>query len=72
MAVDGENENPRMGTFVLRLRLGGSEPPSGTINALDGQAAQPFHGWIDLVIAINGLRGWRLCEPPAHNSSRKS
>lgn len=64
MAVDGENENPSMGTFVLFLRLGGSEPPSGTISAL-GQAARPFRGWIDLMIAINGLRGWELREPPS-------
>lgn len=75
MAVDGETEFPSMGSFVLSLRLGGTEPPSGTIGAFGGAAAQPFHGWIGLMSAINTLRGWEsverdarlLPEPPARN-----
>lgn len=59
MAGDDETESPRMGSFVLRLRLGGTESPSGTITA-SGGVAQPFSGWIDLMSAINTLRGWEL------------
>ena len=58
MILDGEREPPGMGTFLLRLRLGGSEPPSGTIGALGGATEQSFHGWIDLMSAINTFRGW--------------
>jgi hypothetical protein len=62
MAVDAENESVSMGTFVLCLRLGGTEPPSGTIGALGATVTQPFYGWIDLMSAINTLRGWENIE----------
>jgi hypothetical protein len=63
MAVDDGNESVSMGTFVLRLRLGGTEPPSGTIGALGATVPQPFYGWIDLMGVINTLRGWENVEP---------
>jgi hypothetical protein len=80
MAVDDENESPTMGTFLLRLHLGGTEPPSGTISALGTPVAQPFHGWIELMSAINTLRGWENLQPgeylppeaPFHNPGTKT
>jgi hypothetical protein len=63
MAVDDGNESVSMGTFVLCLRLGGTEPPSGTIGALGATVPQPFYGWIDLMGVINTLRGWENVEP---------
>jgi hypothetical protein len=42
---------------VLRLRLGGPEPPSGTLSVLVATAAQAFYGWVDLMSGINRLRG---------------
>lgn len=50
-------------SFVLCLRLDGGESPSGTISALGGDDVQPFHGWLDLMSAINRLRGWERAEP---------
>jgi hypothetical protein len=56
-------ESPKMGSFLLSLRLGGTEPPVGTITPADGTGAHPFHGWIDLMGAINRFRGWHETEP---------
>ncbi len=58
MAADDESASPGMISLMVNLRLNGSEPPSGTIVALDGAVAQPFYGWIDLMSVINKLRGW--------------
>jgi hypothetical protein len=63
MAADDASDSPSMASFVLRLRLGGGEPPSGMISALDGTQVQPFYGWIDLMSAVNRLRGWEDAEP---------
>lgn len=63
MAVDDDNESSAMGIFVLRLRLGGTEPPSGTVSALGASVAQPFYGWIELMSTINTLRGWKNLQP---------
>jgi hypothetical protein len=62
MTVD-DDESPTMGTFVLSVRLGGTEPPSGTLGALGATVAQPFYGWIELMSVINTLRGWENFEP---------
>jgi hypothetical protein len=62
MTVD-DDESPTMGTFVLSVRLGGTEPPSGTLGALGATVAQPFYGWIELMSVINTLRGWENLEP---------
>jgi hypothetical protein len=63
MAVENENESVSMGIFVLRLHLGSPEPPRGTISALGAAVTQPFYGWIELMSAINTLRGWENLEP---------
>lgn len=66
MAVDEENDAPDMGAFVLRLRLGGTEPPQGTLTALGATVTHPFYGWIELMSAINTLRGWDNPKPDEH------
>lgn len=58
-------EFPSMASFLLSLRLGGTDPPRGTISPAEGTEAQAFHGWIDLMGAINRLRGWEEIEPDA-------
>jgi hypothetical protein len=63
MAVDGNSESPRTGIFTLRLRLGGAEAPSGTISAPGESAPRPFDSWLELMSAINRLRGWEAPEP---------
>lgn len=62
MTVDDDNDSLTMGIFVLRLRLGGTEPPSGTISAHGAPAAQPFYGWLELMSSINTLRGWEISD----------
>jgi len=52
-----------VGMFMLCLRLGGSDPPSGTIGPV-GEATTPFSGWIALMSAINQLRGAQDTIPP--------
>jgi hypothetical protein len=51
-----------MGIFVLCLRLGGTEPPSGTISALGTPVVQPFYGWIELMGTIQHAA--RMGNPP--------
>ncbi|MGH3621166.1 MAG: hypothetical protein ACRDQ5_05165 [Sciscionella sp.] len=63
MAVDGNDESPSTGTFTLRLRLGGTEAPSGTISVVGESATQPFDGWLELMSSINRLRGWETPAP---------
>jgi hypothetical protein len=65
MTVD-DDESPTMGTFVLSVRLGGTEPPSGTLSALGAPVAQAFYGWIELISTINTLRGWENLPPADH------
>ena len=47
---------PRMATFVLRLRLGAHDPPSGSISRFDQTTSFTFNGWMDLMAAVNQLR----------------
>jgi hypothetical protein len=42
--------------LVLELSLADGDPVSGTVGAAGGPPAIPFHGWIDLMSAINSLR----------------
>ncbi len=42
--------------LVLELSLAGGDPVSGTVGVASAQPAMPFHGWIDLMSAINSLR----------------
>lgn len=49
-----EAPNPRFGTFVLCVRLGG-ERLIGSITAGTGRVTE-FHGWIEFMSVINRLR----------------
>ena len=42
--------------LVLKLSPDGGDPVSGTVGLADGPPPVPFHGWIDLMSAINTLR----------------
>jgi hypothetical protein len=42
--------------LVLELSLAGGDPVSGTVGVAGGPPPVPFHGWIDLMSAINTLR----------------
>ena len=66
MTVDEQHDPPSMGTFLLRLRLGGTEPPRGTLSALEVTVTHPFYGWIELMSVINTLREWDNPEPDKH------
>lgn len=56
---DGDTPGPAGDAFPLDLELSltGGDPVSGTIGILGEPPAVPFHGWIDLMSAINSLRG---------------
>jgi hypothetical protein len=41
--------------LILELSLAEGDPVSGTVGMACGQPAIPFHGWIDLMSAINSL-----------------
>jgi hypothetical protein len=43
-------------TLVLELSLADGDPVSGTVGVAGAEPAMPFHGWIDLMSAINSLR----------------
>lgn len=57
MTDDGPPDQPRMGTFILRLRLGLHGPPSGSIGLAGESTSLTFHGWIGLMAAVKRLRG---------------
>jgi hypothetical protein len=42
--------------LVLELSLTEDDPVSGTVRVVGRSAAMSFHGWIDLMSVINGLR----------------
>ncbi len=42
--------------LVLELSLADGNPVSGTVGVAGGPPPVPFHGWIDLMSAINTLR----------------
>jgi hypothetical protein len=42
--------------LVLELSLAEGDLVNGTVSVAGGQPATPFHGWIDLMSAINSLR----------------
>jgi hypothetical protein len=42
--------------LVLELSLADGDAVSGTVGILGGLSSVPFHGWIDLMSAINSLR----------------
>jgi hypothetical protein len=42
--------------LILDLTAGDSGTVSGTVGLADGSFRRPFHGWIDLMSAVNALR----------------
>lgn len=42
-------------TLVLELSLTGADPITGSIGVAGGPPPMLFHGWIDLMSAINSL-----------------
>jgi hypothetical protein len=42
--------------LVLELSLAEGDPVSGTVGVAGAEPPMPFHGWIDLMSAINSLR----------------
>jgi len=55
-AGDGPRTAGEAFPLVLELSLAEGDPVSGTVSVAGGQPAMPFHGWIDLMSAINSLR----------------
>jgi hypothetical protein len=42
--------------LILELSLAHGDPVSGTVGVIGHPPATEFHGWIDLMSAINSLR----------------
>jgi len=47
---------PPAGRLVLELIIADTEPLSGTVGCPGSPSRTAFHGWIDLMSAINSLR----------------
>lgn len=45
----------RMAKFILRVRLGERDSPSGTIGRSDQDTHLAFNGWMDFMGALNRL-----------------
>jgi hypothetical protein len=54
--ADGPEPAEQAFLLVLELSLADGDPISGTVGVIGGPPAMPFHGWIDLMSAINALR----------------
>lgn len=54
--TDGPRPAEEPVPLVLELSLSPGDPLNGTVGIADGPPAVPFHGWIDLMSAINSLR----------------
>lgn len=46
----------RTATFILRLQLGASHIPIGSIEPVGGSTSLSFRGWMDFMSALNQLR----------------
>jgi hypothetical protein len=46
----------RTATFILRLELGASHIPIGSIEPVSGSISLSFRGWMDFMSALNHLR----------------
>jgi hypothetical protein len=53
--IGGSEPGAQAFPLVLELSLAGDDPVSGTVGIVGGPPATPFHGWIDLMSAINSL-----------------
>jgi hypothetical protein len=54
--TDGPGPAGKAFPLVLQLALVDDDAMSGTVGVVGGPPAVPFHGWIDLMSAINSLR----------------
>jgi hypothetical protein len=54
--TDGPEPGAQPFCLVLELCLADGDSVSGTVGVAGGPPAVPFHGWIDLMSAINALR----------------
>ncbi len=53
----GNEPEPPEQALVLELSVTAGDPVSGTVGVVGRSPAIPFHGWMDLMSAINTLRG---------------
>ena len=53
---DGDESGRAAFPLILELSLADGDPVRGTVGVASGPPATPFHGWIDLMSAINTLR----------------
>lgn len=53
---DGPRAAEKAFRLVLKVSLADGEPVSGTVSVIGRPPAVPFHGWMDLMGAINSLR----------------
>src|SRR5262249_52901986 len=53
---DGPATTGKPFPLTTELSVAEGDPLSGIISVAGGQPATPFHGWIDLMSAINSLR----------------
>jgi hypothetical protein len=49
-------DEPRTATFILTLRLGAHQSPSGSIRPADQTIAETFNGWMAFMSVLNRLR----------------
>jgi hypothetical protein len=58
---------PGRDAVEVHLTIEAGEPLSGTVRVKGGADARPFHGWLDLLAAINAAHGFppgRTAQPP--------
>lgn len=55
-AREGDGPEPAEQALILELSLTAGDPVSGTIGLAGRPPAMSFHGWMDLMSAINTLR----------------
>ena len=70
-AGDGPRTAGEAFPLVLELSLAEGDPVSGTVSVAGGQPTTPFHGWIDLMSAINSLRAEANLLHSPHTSDRQ-
>jgi len=53
---EGDGPEPAEQALILEVALTAGDPVSGTVGVAGRSPALPFHGWMDLMSAINTLR----------------
>ena len=54
---EGKGSGPPEQALILELSVTAADPVSGTVGVAGRSPGIPFHGWMDLMSAINTLRG---------------